>query len=408
MIDNKSPQVSHDEALTQMHEAVIRAEQQRDAAVQRADEAEAQRLRVERAAIRDLQREYLERVPEGTRLCYFDEKRGTVVVLGEPAGDDHDCDAMGCGREHVIARHRVVVHCEKSSDQKVVLPPGYRLVRGPYPLQRLPEAAHRNNPIERWALCRHDILRRDCATCAAPIASSLSEAVLRYVELATNGYPFSPWHPEKRNAPTHGHSRPGIWDDGNGDGRGGKPCELCRAWNDMRALAADAHDWWSMHLLVFAAIDHIQTLDKLVTSRDEILDALLCPTHGRCVPHALDQIARMKAELQAQDRLRERLTSLLDGVAVALKGRPGELEMHGWHDLPERAQTMTRFIDAWSSWVLNSYVCSDPQTRETARSLRAFLRLNEVTPSESWDVERLHAAMVDARAALDDGEKEAT
>jgi len=48
----------------------------------------------------------LERTPPGTRLCYLVANR--VYVLGEP-GDDHNCDAMGCGSlDHVIEILEVV------------------------------------------------------------------------------------------------------------------------------------------------------------------------------------------------------------------------------------------------------------------------------------------------------------
>jgi hypothetical protein len=42
-------------------------------------------------------------------------------------------------------------------------------------------------------------------------------------------------------------------------------------------------------------------------------------------------------QLKIANALCERLSKLLDGVADALKGPPGELEMHGWSDLPELA-----------------------------------------------------------------------
>jgi hypothetical protein len=44
----------------------------------------------------------------------------------------------------------------------------------------------------------------------------------------------------RTNAPGHGHSRPGVWDDDNGS-KAGKPCAWCSLWNEARsALAARA------------------------------------------------------------------------------------------------------------------------------------------------------------------------
>ena len=36
--------------------------------------------------------------------------KGQVVVLGMPKSDDesHNCDAMGCGQDHVVYRARIV------------------------------------------------------------------------------------------------------------------------------------------------------------------------------------------------------------------------------------------------------------------------------------------------------------
>ena len=48
------------------------------------------------------------RIPEGFRQTGFSkyESDQWIVITGEPADDDdtHNCDAMGCGWDHVIQR----------------------------------------------------------------------------------------------------------------------------------------------------------------------------------------------------------------------------------------------------------------------------------------------------------------
>jgi hypothetical protein len=66
--------------------------------------AQQDSAKIRRVAIRDLQRDHLDRAPEGTLLCYWTPSSRTVVVTGAPAGDEHNCDAMGCGQEHVVER----------------------------------------------------------------------------------------------------------------------------------------------------------------------------------------------------------------------------------------------------------------------------------------------------------------
>ena len=39
------------------------------------------------------------------------------------------------------------------------------------------------------------------------------------------------------NAPGHCHSKPGIWDEDNGN-KAGKPCEWCAQWKRFMALGA--------------------------------------------------------------------------------------------------------------------------------------------------------------------------
>ena len=64
-----------------------------------------------------------------------------------------------------------------------------------------------------------------------------------------------------------------------------------------------------------------------------------------------------------------------------------------------------RFIDAWSRWALNSYVCTDQHTRANLRVLREHLALDEVDGDESWEVDKLYRQMVDSRAALEGGDE---
>lgn len=42
-------------------------------------------------------------------------------------------------------------------------------------------------------------------------------------------------------------------------------------------------------------------------------------------------------ELREDSAIRERMASLLSATAIALKGQEGELQRHGWHDLPDIA-----------------------------------------------------------------------
>jgi len=67
---------------------------------------------------------------------------------------------------------------------------------------------------------------------------------------------------------------------------------------------------------------------------------------------------------------------------------------------PQRSE-VARFVDAWSKWALNSYVCTDAATRANLRTLRAQYALDEVDGVESWEVDKLHQEMIDARDALD-------
>ena len=68
-----------------------------------------------------------------------------------------------------------------------------------------------------------------------PTREELAEALKSLVEATINGDPFQ-GRGRTGNAPGHGHTRPGIWDDGNAPEKANKPCALCAAWNRAVAL----------------------------------------------------------------------------------------------------------------------------------------------------------------------------
>jgi hypothetical protein len=51
--------------------------------------------------------------------------------------------------------------------------------------------------------------------------------------------------------------------------------------------------------------------DKLLAERNRVLDALPCPTHGQCVPHALDEIDRLRAELAAAKKRADEFAEII-------------------------------------------------------------------------------------------------
>lgn len=55
-----------------------------------------------------------------------------------------------------------------------------------------------------------------------------------------------------------------------------------------------------------------------------------------------EELQTENADLHA---LTDRLSHLLTGVANALKGPPGPLSSHSWHDLPEVAQEVMRRLE---------------------------------------------------------------
>ena len=66
-------------------------------------------------------------------------------------------------------------------------------------------------------------------------------------------------------------------------------------------------------------------------------------------PHdkqAAAELRRLHAELVESDALREKMSDILRRTATALKGEPGELTPHSWHDLTEVARTLRYEVDA--------------------------------------------------------------
>ena len=88
-------------AAGQLVEEKAETQKRLDAAVIRIEELEEQLLAVRRRAVSELQREFLERTPAGTRWCYLTPDR-VLFVTGSPDEEGHNCDAMGCGQEHVV------------------------------------------------------------------------------------------------------------------------------------------------------------------------------------------------------------------------------------------------------------------------------------------------------------------
>ena len=61
---------------------------------------------------------------------------------------------------------------------------------------------------------------------------------------------------------------------------------------------------------------------------------------------AAAELRRLHAELVESDALREKMSDILRRTATALKGEPGELTLHSWHDLPDVAMTLRYEVDA--------------------------------------------------------------
>jgi hypothetical protein len=103
-----APEVERDRLRGELAEAMTREaawKANAEAARGEVERVTEEATRVKRVAIRDLHREHLEHTPAGTKLCYWTPDTRTVVVLGSPTVEDHNCDAMGCGTfSHVLER----------------------------------------------------------------------------------------------------------------------------------------------------------------------------------------------------------------------------------------------------------------------------------------------------------------
>jgi hypothetical protein len=70
------------------------------------------------------------------------------------------------------------------------------------------------------------------------------------------------------------------------------------------------------------------------------------PCQRQCEAQALQiEIARLQANLNEEQELRERMRDILRRVAVTLRGPEPELTRWSWHDLPERAAAAVAAID---------------------------------------------------------------
>jgi hypothetical protein len=75
--------------------------------------------------------------------------------------------------------------------------------------------------------------------------------------------------------------------------------------------------------------EEIRLDDILIADRDKVLEMLLCPDHGRCVPHAKNEIERMRLELAEKDaeiaRLKATLVVQLPEEWELLRGQVGRV-----------------------------------------------------------------------------------
>lgn len=60
--------------------------------------------------------------------------------------------------------------------------------------------------------------------------------------------------------------------------------------------------------------------DKIIADRNLVLEALPCPVHGQCVPHAIDEIAKLRAALEATKGREEKLRHALERIATGSLG----------------------------------------------------------------------------------------
>ena len=62
------------------------------------------------------------------------------------------------------------------------------------------------------------------------------------------------------------------------------------------------------------AEEEVRVADQLIAERNRVLDALPCPVHGQCVPHALNAIASLQAALAAVQKAAQALEARLDDI----------------------------------------------------------------------------------------------
>jgi len=100
-------------------------------------------------------------------------------------------------------------------------------------VERLSRMKHKTMPKGDWDTLSsaQDLIEQQAATIAERDAriEALEKALGAIIRKQDNG---------TGNAPGHGHSRIGIWDDDPGNaavGRANLPCEWCETWNDARA-----------------------------------------------------------------------------------------------------------------------------------------------------------------------------
>lgn len=70
----------------------------------------------------------------------------------------------------------------------------------------------------------------------------------------------------------------------------------------------------------------------------------------------MEQVRSLETEITQESQLRDRLISLLDGVAIVLKGEPPPLTLHGWHDLPELAEKIKKRVDSLET-AIKDFLC---------------------------------------------------
>lgn len=82
--------------------------------------------------------------------------------------------------------------------------------------------------------------------------------------------------------------------------------------------------------------------------------------------YAAERLRDIADEIDAGDALRDKLSTLLTGIANGLRGDPPKLCAHSWHDLPELATEMARLFHLRGNSGNAAY---DEQADTFARSL---------------------------------------